>query len=225
MRIATILLLAAFTLACGTVQRGVEAPQQRGFLAGSYDRLRPGTGGEAALVYVREDAAWQSYQGILLDPVQYWDEPDGELRPDVQQMLTSYFDASVREHLKKEGFQLAELPGPGVVRVQLALLDASAATPVLRSVSLVVPFALVLNTAQRVVTDKYTFSGQIEAAMKVTDAQSGELLAAALDRRAGGANPKAVVQWEWGDAKAAIDHWAEQFARRMQELRGRIEAS
>jgi hypothetical protein len=33
------------------------------------------------------------------------------------------------------------------------------------------------------------------------------------------------VQWEWGDAKAAIDHWAEKFAKRMQELRGRIEAS
>ena len=59
--------------------------------------------------------------------------------------------------------------------------------------------------------------------MKVSDSQTGEVLAAALDRRSGGASPQSVVVWQWGDAKAAIDVWSERFAKRVRELADRLE--
>ena len=72
--------------------------------------------------------------------------------------------------------------------------DASAATPVWRTVSLVVPINLVLSATGRLVTGRYSFSGQLQVAMKVTDSQCGELLAAVLDRRSGGAGIRPALQ-------------------------------
>jgi hypothetical protein len=221
--IAPSLAILLVSFGCGsTMQREVKEPQKLGFLAKDYHRLQPGEEGEAALVFLKDGADWSQYKAILLDPVQYWDDPEDPLSPEVEQMLTSYLHAKLRESLEQGGFRVAELPGPGVLRAQLALLDASASTPILRSVSLVVPVGLVLNTAQRFVTDSYTFSGQIQAAMRVSDSQTGEVLAAALDRRSGGANLERAVQWQWGDAKAAIDLWSERFTKRLRELHDRL---
>ncbi len=225
MRTVSLALVLLLGLGCGaTLQREVEKPQRLGFLSGVYERLEPGADGEVALRYLKDGVDWSRYDRILLDPVQYWDDPDGDVGADVEQLLTSYLHAKLQQNLEQGNFPLAPLPGPGVLRVQLALLDASAATPILRTVSLVVPTALVVNAAQRLVSNRYTFSGQLQVAMKVTDARSGELLAAALDRRSGGANVRQAVQWQWGDAEAAIDFWAERFTERLRELHGRIGA-
>jgi hypothetical protein len=219
-----LVVLVTLGLGCRTVSREAVEPPQLGFLAGVYDRLEPGEGGEASFRYVAADADWSRYDRILLDPVQYWDDPNGDVSPDVEQLLTTYLHARLKEKLEKGGFPLAALPGPGVLRVQSALFDASAATPILRTASLVVPVGLVINAAQSVATRRFAFSGQLQAAMKVTDAQSGELLAAALDRRSGGAGVRPALQWQWGDAKAAIDFWADRFTERLRELHGKIEA-
>jgi hypothetical protein len=224
-RVPLLVLFALLVIGVGcgsTLQRSVEEPKRLGFLAKDEHRLQPGAEGQAALVFVKEGVDWSGYEAILLDPVQYWDDPEDPLDPDVEQMLTTYLYSKLSESLAEEGFRVAALPGPGVLRAQLALLDASASTPVLRSVSLVVPIGLVLNTAQRLVTDSYTFSGQIQAAMRVSDSQTGEVVAAALDRRSGGANLERAVQWQWGDAKAAIDLWSERFTKRLRELHDRL---
>jgi Protein of unknown function (DUF3313) len=63
-------------------------------------------------------------------------------------------------------------------------MDATTAVPGLRSVSVVVPQARILNPAQCLATDSYAFVGSAEAEMKVTDSLSGELLAEAVDKRA-----------------------------------------
>jgi hypothetical protein len=52
------------------------------------------------------------------------------------------------------------------------------------------------------------FAGGAEAAAKLTDSVSGEVLAAGVDRRRGG-SIKTAAQWEWGDAENAMKAWAE----------------
>ena len=227
-RIRTLLTCAlALVLSGGcasTLPQKPETPQSKGFLVNVYDKLQPGGEGQAALRYVKPNVNWLRYQSILLEPVQYWSGADSSVSPDVAQMLTSYFYNEMKENLEKQKFTLAQLPGPGVLRVQLALMDASAATPVLRTVSLVLPQALLLNSLQRVFSGRYTFAGHIEVAMKASDASTGELLAAGLDRRSGGGGIQQAVQWQWGDAEAAMDAWAETYTARLEELRAKIKA-
>ena len=42
-----------------------------GFL-GDYSNLREGKAGEALLVYVKQDAAWRTYDKMLIEPVTVW---------------------------------------------------------------------------------------------------------------------------------------------------------
>jgi hypothetical protein len=61
--------------------------------------------------------------------------------------------------------------------------------------------------------------------MKTTDAETGQLLAAAIDKRAGGIALSSAAQWKWGDAENAIDYWAEKIDSRLLQLQGRTAAS
>ena len=70
--------------------------------------------------------------------------------------------------------------------LRVALMDATTAVPGLRTISVIVPQARVLNMAQSLATDSYAFVGSAEAEMKMTDSVTGQLLGEAVDQRAGG---------------------------------------
>jgi len=72
------------------------------------------------------------------------------------------------------------------MRIQIALTDATSATPGLRSVSVVVPQARVLNLVQSMGTGSYAFVGSAQAEAQITDSVTGERLAASVDKREGG---------------------------------------
>ena len=99
-------------------------------------------------------------------------------------MLTAYFYNELKTDLEKN-VTLVDQGGPGVIVLQVALTNASTATPGLRSVSVVIPQLRVINAAQSLATGSYAFVGSAEAEMKATDAVTGQFLAGA-DRQAGG---------------------------------------
>jgi len=195
------------------------------FLGEAYPLLEPGKEGEADLRYVNHDVDWKKYRGVLLEPVQFWAGADSKISPEGQTILTSYLYNSLKENLAKVGSNLVDLPGPGILRAQLAVMDVSKSTPVLRTISLVIPQARLINQAQQLVTGSYGFAGSAEVALKVTDSQTGQLLAAAVDRRAGGGAISQAAVWQWGDLQAVIDAWSQQFAQRMAELRERAKGA
>jgi hypothetical protein len=98
------------------------------------------------------------------------------------------------------------------VQLQVAILDAEAATPGLRSVSMVIPQARLLGTGYYAASGKYPFVGGGQAAFKATDAVTGQVLGAGVDRRVGGGAIQTAAQWQWGDAENAIKAWSQQLA-------------
>lgn len=112
-----------------------------------------------------------------------------------------------------EKFQIIATPGPGVMKLQVAITDAEEAAPGLRTISLVVPQARVLSTVGSLATGKQVFAGSLQAQAKLTDAATGQLLAAAVARGAGGGSIKAAAQWEWGDVQNAMDLFSRRMAR------------
>jgi Protein of unknown function (DUF3313) len=189
------------------------------FLGPNASKLAPGPSGGAALVWVNPNAQWANYNAILLDPVQFWASADSKVSASDQQVLTEYFYNALTTNIPKQGFTLATQPGPGVIRLQVALMDATTATPGLRTISVVVPQARVLNLAQSLATDSYAFVGSAEAQMKATDSVTGELLAEAVDQRAGGMGLKSAASFQWGDAQNAMDYWAERIPQRFSQLK------
>jgi hypothetical protein len=103
-------------------------------------------------------------------------------------------------------------------------MDATTATPGLRSISVIVPQARILNGVQSLATGSYAFVGSAEAEMKATDSATGALLAAAVDQRAGGMGIKGAASFQWGDAENAMDYWAQKISSRILQLQGKTPA-
>jgi len=199
---------------------GTLPPAVTGFFGPDASKLAPGPQGGAALAYVNPNAQWSSYTKIQLMPVEFWAAADSKVSAADQQTLTEYFYNQLQTDIAKS-FTLVNQPGPGVLTIRVALMDATTAVPGLRTVSVIVPQARVLNLAQSMATDSYAFVGSAEAEMKATDSVTGEFLAGAVDQRAGGMGLKAAASFQWGDAQNAMDYWAQRIPNRILELQGK----
>lgn len=198
-------------------------PAVTSFFGNDASKLAPGPEGGAALAYINPNAQWSKYTKIQLMPVEFWASADSKVSQSDQQMLTSYFYNKLQEDLSKN-FTLVNQPGPDVMTLRVALMDATTAVPGLRSVSVIVPQARVLNGLQSLATGSYAFVGSAEAEMKVTDSVTGELLAGAVDQRAGGMGLKSAASFQWGDSENAMDYWAQKITSRLLQLQGKTPA-
>jgi hypothetical protein len=185
-------------------------PPPSGFLGKDYSLLQPageGSDQQAQLRYIAPNVQWSKYNKVMVLPVTFWADDDSKVSAQDQEILCNNFYATLVQNLSKN-FGIAYGPGPGVLRLQVALSDATSATPVLRSVSVVVPQARVLSLLKYAATGTYAFVGSATAEAKATDSQTGELLAAWSDKRFGGASIKNVTVWQMGDAENAMNYWA-----------------
>jgi hypothetical protein len=223
--LAGAVLLTSALFACSATSQGQVALQQptptggsaptgaAQFLGSDAALLQPGAEGQAAFVYINPNVQWSNYKKVLLKPVEFWDTPNSSVSPDDQKMLTSYFYNSLQKNLQ-QNFTLVDQPGPGVITVAVAIINAEGATPGLRSVSLVIPQARILNYAQSLATGHAAFAGSAEAAFKATDSSTGILLAESVDKRVGGMAVANAAQVQWGDAEAAMDYWSQKITQR-----------
>ncbi|HTY55526.1 MAG TPA: DUF3313 domain-containing protein [Candidatus Binataceae bacterium] len=198
-------------------------PAVTGFMGADASKLTPGPEGGAALAYINPNAQWSTYTKIQLLPVEFWAAADSTVSADDQKTLTTYMYNDLKKDLQ-QNFTIVDQPGPNTMTLRVALMDATTATPGLRSVSVVIPQLKIINVAQSMVTGSYAFVGSAEAEMKLTDSVTGELLAAALDKRAGGAGIKNATSFKWGDAQNVMDYWAAKINSRLLELQGKTPA-
>jgi hypothetical protein len=195
-------------------------PAVTGFFGSDASKLAPGPEGGAALVYVDQNTQWSKYSKIQLMPVEFWAAANSTVSTSDQQTLTTYFYNKLKDDLG-QSFTLVDQPGPDVLTLRVALMDATTAVPGMRSISVIVPQARILNAAQSLATGSYAFVGSAEGEMKVTDSTSGEMLAGAVDQRAGGMGLKGAESFQWGDAENAMDYWAQRISSRLLQLQGK----
>ncbi|WP_139558795.1 DUF3313 domain-containing protein [Methylotetracoccus oryzae] len=215
-RIALLSGSLLFLTACATTQRApIEDKTAICNFLGSYcNKLQPGGEGQMDLRYVNSKARWTQYTKVLVDPVIIVSSTESQISAADQQHLADYFYAKLKENLGAK-FQLVDQPGPGAMRLQVALTDAQGATPVLRTITMAVPQARTLSTVAYLATGSYPFVGSAKGAAKVVDSVSGDLLAAVADRQIGSGHIKAAAQWTLGDAENAITLWTERAANKL----------
>lgn len=185
-------------------------PPPSGFLGKDYALLQaPAAGSEqkAELAYINSNGNFATYGKIMIAPVTYWADDDSKLSTQDQQTLCNYFNNVLKETFSKN-FALVDEPGPGVAKLSVALIDASSAIPVLRTISVVVPQAHVLNLIKYGLTGTYAFVGSATGQAKLTDSVSGTLLAAWEDKQFGSGAVRNATVWQWGDADHAMNYWA-----------------
>ena len=224
MKRAFVALLMVGLAGCSaTEQSQPNTVAKTGFL-GDYSQLKPGTKDQALLVYVNPNVNWKLYHSVLIEPVQVWDAPNRQASAQDEKMLSSYYYNMLKQDLSKH-FKIVHEAGPGVMTLRVALTDATTATPVLRTMSVVVPSAHILTEVGNLATGSYAFVGSAQSEGEVLDSVTGERLAAAVDRRSGGMSLDNADVSEWGDAKKVMDYWAQRVDQRLVELRSEQKVS
>src|SRR5215471_12658645 len=152
-----------------------------GFLSKeTYAKLQPGTKDQVAFVYIDQSANWPQYSKVYIAPVTMGLGPNDNVSEQDQQMLSSYYYHALERDLAKH-FTLVNQPWPGVMTLRVALTDVTTATPVLRTISVVLPTARVLNAVRKLATGSYAFVGSAQSEGEITDSMTHQVLAAAID--------------------------------------------
>jgi len=210
---AVLILMGAIAGCTTTQQAAVKEVGPSGFL-GDTSLLKPGDKEQASLRYVNPNAQWTTYNKVLLEPVTFWGDDKTKISAKDQQMLCNFLQEQLYQQLSTK-YQMVTEPGEGVMRLQVALVDAEAATPVLRTISMALPQARLLSSLKYLATGTYPFIGGAQAEAKMTDSVTGQLLGEWVDKRVGGGSIKTAAQWEWGDAENAMKEWATMAATRL----------
>jgi uncharacterized protein DUF3313 len=220
----TTLMLVIFLF----LLQGCAATQQRrdvvktGFLSASeQSMLTEGKGDhEALLRYINPDADWRSYDRIILGSVAVWkDKETKDVSPEDLQMLTDFAYSHLHEELTKD-YAIVGLPGPRVMRATFAITEAEASSPGADVVTSIIPQTRILTGVKGlVVGGKPGFVGTAGMEVKITDAQTGKILAMAVDRR-GGTKDLSGMTNEWNDVEKAYIYWAVASRYRLCMLRG-----
>ena len=224
-KLKTFSLAAALTVplilgGCSLTHQG-RSVETSGFLK-DYSQLQPGKDDQALLVYVDPKANFKQYTKIMLDPVVvYAAAADSKLRqmpPAELQKLVDYFHSTLASNLG-EHFGFAKAPGAGVLRIRVALTEAKGAKVVLDTLSSILPPAVALNALKTMATGSGTGIGEASAEFEAVDSNTGERLAAAVDKRVGNKYTGNLDKFEeWRTTQAACDFWAEKMTARLLEL-------
>lgn len=224
MRSSVLILSAVLLVAgCGTSRQAATVSDERsGFLGEAYANLQPGdpAQNQPIEVYLPEGNDWASYDKIIVDPVQIWGTGSASnLSQEDKEALAGYLHQALVEELGQD-LTVVEEAGPNTLRFGAALTDSEAANQTMTAVSAVLPPAILLSNTYEYIADSPSWQGQAAAEFKMTDAQSGDLLVAAVDRRMGG-RTLSSAESSWADVEAIMDYWAELTRFRICEMQGR----
>ena len=189
-----------------------------GFL-GDYSILREGE--EAALEYKNPNVRPGTYTKILLDPVTMWrgreSKEKGVSQADAQR-LADYFFTLAYNKLSQD-YEMVRAPAPRTMRISVALTKLGESNVGLDVISTVVPAGRLLSRAREFATGKPSFVGEASIESKFRDAETGELLAAGVDRRVGGKTLNAKSFNSWGDVEAIFEFWVDRLVYRLCKAR------
>ena len=113
-------------------------------------------------------------------------------------------------------------PGPGTLRLRIAVTDARGTKPVADTLSTVVPVGLAISALERVALGKTLTTGSVRIEAEALDAQTGARLAAMVDERVGAKITGRLDKWKkWQDVRDAFDYWGARMRGTLREFRER----
>ena len=224
-RMVMVVVVVALSILCGCSQtRHARNVETSGFLAHAYPLMHEGKKGESLLIYRNSKffKLVKTYKKIQLDPVTIWrgkkSQFEGVSQADLQNIANRFYSTLYLE-LEKD-YEMVDHPDPDTFRMQVAITKVEEGTVALEVMSKVVPKARMASTAKTILTGKPAFVGEASIEGKLTDASTGELMAAAVDRRVGGKHLNADSFDSWGDVYHIMDFWSKGIRFKLCQQRG-----
>jgi hypothetical protein len=207
-----------------------------GFLGDLYPQMQEGEGDQPLRVYRSptfvDPAAFAQYTRILVEPAVLYGGPDSKLAKFSEQDRQHIADAingQLYEKLSSD-YEMVSESAPNTLRIQAAVVDAEESWGKVEALSYVpIPMTfgakMVVVSLASLLTGKPPFTGELTVEAKLSDAETGEVLSAMMDRRVGVRQPIiGIFQSEtydsWADVDQAIRYFAERVRRTLCVRRG-----
>jgi hypothetical protein len=209
-------MIVGITLAgCAQTKQAKEV-EISGFIE-DYSILRPGKDGEALLIYQIPQADFSMYRAVYVDPVIVLLTKESTLPQEELKKLAEDLRSKVIWKMK-ESFLVVPKLIPDALRIQLALTEAEPSDVGMDIASTLLPPVGMVSGAQELATGTWAFVGKASIEAKVSDGNTGTLLLAAADRRAGGRSLDGSMD-SWDDVHQAFEYWAKTLSQRLNERR------
>ena len=213
-----VVVVLALLPAAGCMRMRAPAPHDWSGFLDDYSRLELGAQGDLPYVYRNPKAKWATYDKVLVEPVALWRSGKHSLDPipdDDLLHLVAHFERAVRTRLGS-GFRLVTEPGPGTLRLRLAITEARASDKVVDVLTATPDDAGAVSGPIGPELGAFIEAAAIEGELR--DAVTGELLAQGIDLRRAGAPPR-LQTWEALDR--ALAFWADRACSRLEARTGR----
>ncbi|MEX5215945.1 MAG: DUF3313 domain-containing protein [Nitrospiraceae bacterium] len=218
LHVGSVITLVLLLCGCAATKQA-RTVEKLGFLKDLYPIMTKGdeSAGESLLIYKNPKVALippSTYTKILLDPVLIFRGPESKMRGISQaqaQLMADTFYALIYQELSKD-YEMVDKPGPSTLRAQVAMTHLEESWPMLDVVS-AVPAPMNAFAAgsllKTIATGKPAFTGEAVIEAKISDAATGEILRAGVDRRVGKKKLDAESFNSWSDVFESLRYWAE----------------
>jgi hypothetical protein len=145
--------------------------------------------GHVPFLYSAPDNDWRKYNAVIVDPVMIYSGPDqqfGDTSIVDKAALATYMQQQFAETLKPK-FALIDKPGPTTLRLHVTLTGVETSTPVLCSLTKIVPVSLIINVVQAARDKQAIITGSVSYAVEIYDSASNHLLRAYVAKQYPGA--------------------------------------
>ena len=196
--------------------------QRSGFLS-TYDGIEKAKEYMVEWAYINEKVDFKSYDKIILDYVVFFVKEDAEykgLQIDEMQQLAEAFHKAIIKALSDK-YQFVSEPGPGVVRIRLALTNVQPIKPTLNFLTSIVPVGVALNVVKVGATGTSIGVGKTSMEAEIFDTQSMMRLAAAIDEDVGSKYTGYKGDSKWAHAEGTFETWAKDLRKFLDNLSGR----
>ena len=138
------------------------------------------------------NASLRGYDKVIIDPIwvslrksKSYDGLDPKALSNLVDLFHKEPVTAVRDR-----YTVVDKPGPGVMRLSMALTRIERPNRILAATSTFMPIGLGISTASRILTGEHTNVGSASMEALALDSQTGKALFAAIDRHPGSKNPK-----------------------------------
>ena len=198
--------------------------EESGFLGDYYRKLRPDPRHRDWLIFIEHRDTFRKSNVFLVDKAQVFLIRKARERDIPQQdldRLAGDFTTAVRDQLRDGHYTLVDQPGPGVIRLRLAITNVepnggaanlAAAGGEAVAAHAVVPVPGVSELVPRIMVGKVSVEGEM------VDSQTGDVEMAFMTAKSGRRMFSGLRAFrKWADIDAAFRDWAKNFRQRLDQ--------
>lgn len=219
MALVMVFVCAAFLMSCASAPAKRSGP---GFLGDYAQKLAPGPKDGAEMRWLKPGVDFAKYNKVMLEHIVFFLDDTSEYKGiDASEMneLAQKCNLALVNALK-DSYPIVTEPGPGVVRIRMAITDLKQSNPAvsgITTVTMVTPVGLGINLIKKGATGTWSGSGATASELMALDSMTGEVIAAARDRKSAGFTER---YGKWDSVEGAFKFWGERLKRFLDEAKG-----